>query len=219
MKNSQNKLLFLLALIVSVYACTGPAGEVGPQGSKGDQGDQGPQGPQGDQGPAGADGADGNANVISSDWFKPNAYVLTENIFGIDYIEYDQAAPEITQDIIDSGVVLVYGMLNGYTSTVWPTNQVSLMPILLSYISSGATQTDTWSAIISAGNVRIRFVNNTNLYSTVSTNHSFRYVVIPSSNASGGRVAGLSTQSVIDELNNAGVDINDIDEVLNYFNY
>lgn len=192
-------------LVVAIYACEGPAGEEGPQGS---------QGPAGDQGPT---GEDGNANVIASDWITPTAYILTEDVFGIDYIEHDLSAPEITQEIINSGVVLVYGKLNGYSAPLWPTDQISLMPIVITYIQNGATQTDTWTAILSPANVKIRFVNSTNLYTTLVKNHSFRYIVIPSSEGSVAKAAGAAYNTIIKELSDAGVNIDNSDEVIAYY--
>lgn len=225
MKNFGIKTLLSFVLIVSIFACEGPAGEVGPQGTQGDQGDQGPAGADGTDGAAGADGtdgaagADGNANVISSAWFTPDAYTLIEDVYGIDYIEHDLSAPEITQGIIDSGVVLVYGKLEGYVNSVWPDGQISLMPIVINTILGDAAETDTWSALILTEIVKIRFVNSINRYSTVSKSHSFRYVVIPSPVISDGRVGSLSAKVVLEELRNAGVDTNDIDQVLDYYNY
>lgn len=139
------------------------------------KGDPGPPGPPGPAGPA---GTPGKTNVFYSNWFRPPAYVK-DTVFGIFGFKHNEPAPLITQGIIDSGVVLVYGKLLGYVATVWPVNQVQLMPIDLTYIQSGKTQTDTWNARPSAGNLQIRFVNNTNEYNAISTAHQFRYVIIP----------------------------------------
>ncbi|WP_205783271.1 hypothetical protein [Flagellimonas allohymeniacidonis] len=75
---------------------TGPAGPAGPAGPQGAQGDQGPQGEQGDP---------GTANVIFSGWidseFDANI-IATSSSFSID-------APDLTEAILNEGVVLVYG--------------------------------------------------------------------------------------------------------------
>ena len=68
--------------------------------------------------------------------------------------------------------------------------------------------------ILSARNIKIGFINNNNKYNSVASVHRFRYVVIPSANFSSGRIG---KESIIDHLVNAGVDINDIDEVANYY--
>lgn len=175
MKTKNNILTF--GLMVLALVLTSCSAEDGVDGSDGLQGLQGTTGVDGEDG---ADGQDGNANVISSDWFSPSDYTLTTGFGGINLLENEQAAAEITQEIIDSGVVLTYGKLNGYATSIWPLDQVSLMPISLTYNSS-PSETDNWKAILSAGNVTIRFTNSNNTYSSLSSSHSFRYVVIPES--------------------------------------
>ena len=131
------------------------------KGSKGDKGDP------------------GTANVIYSDWFTPDRYVK-DTLYGIWRFNYDKPVAEITQDIIDKGSVLVYGKLLGYNPVVWPVSQVAQMPIQLTYVQ-GAEMTDTWSALITKGNIKIRFINDRNYYTVISSVHQFRYVIIPGS--------------------------------------
>lgn len=157
----------LMLLVVFVYACK--------------KGDTGPQGPAG---PAGPQGTTGSANVIYSDWFSPPSFTTT-TIFGIKNFDYTRPAPAITQAIIDSGIVLTYGKLSGYNPQVWPAGQVSQLPISLTYVQ-GNTMTDTWSALDSVGKIRINFVNNLNYYSSISVQHSFRYIIVPG----GAKVSG-----------------------------
>ena len=95
----------LIAMVVFVLqgCLKGPAGPIGPEGpagsngSTGPAGQQGQQGPAGPQGPQGPRGATGSANVIYSYWI-PGVYGLANNL----------SVPDITQGILDSGVVLVY---------------------------------------------------------------------------------------------------------------
>lgn len=202
----KTKYVLLAMVILFTFSCA-EDGEVGPQGSAGQDGQDGTNG---------VDGMDGNANVISSDWFTPSSYTLSTGFGGIILLEHDQEATEITQEIIDSGVVLVYGKLNGYNPSIWPTDQVSLLPIILTYDLSPA-DIDTWTALLSVGNIKIRFTNNNNRYSSLNTNHSFRYLIIPSSSSTSGRIAGFSIESIADNLADAGVDINNFDEVLAYY--
>jgi len=217
MKNAILKTKYvLLALVIAFTFSCSEDGAVGPQGTSGQNGADGTNGTDGTDGTDGQDGQDGNANVISSDWFTPSSYTLSTGFGGIKLLDHDQAAPKITQEIIDNGVVLVYGKLNGYTSSVWPTDQIALLPIILTYSTSPAN-IDTWLAILSEGNINIRFTNNNNTYSSLSTNHSFRYIVIPSSSSSSGRMSDNSLESIANNLAVAGVDINNFDEVLAYF--
>ncbi len=156
------------------------------------KGDVGPQGPEG---PAGAQGPQGSPNVKYSDWFTPNAYTLT-TVFGIKHFTYQKTVPEITQPILDSGMVIVFGKLLGYTPSVWPTNQVSQMPIALTYVQSGSTMTDTWSALTAPQKLTIRFVNDKNEYNVIATAHQFRYLIVPGGSKISGRAAGADYQQM-----------------------
>lgn len=165
-------LLLLCAATLLIAGCSGKEGPTGPTG------------PQGQQGPA------GTANVIYSAWFTPSKYD-TATVFGTRNLRYDQAAPQITQAVLDNGVVLTYGKLEGYNPAFWPTGRVALLPITLTYVQ-GNTQIDTWSAYVTVGNLRINFTNNMNLYSSLASSHSFRYVIIP-----GGMSANVVARSGI----------------------
>jgi len=141
---------------------------------------------KGDTGPA---GPAGTANVIYSDWFQPATYTK-DTVFGIWGFSYTQPAPGITQAVVDSGTVIVYGKLKGYNTLIWPTDQVANLPISLTYIQ-GTTMTDTWTGLVSAGQVKIRFVNDHNFWTSISNAHMFRYLIIP-----GGKKATASTANL-----------------------
>ena len=126
----------------------------------------------------GPKGDPGTANVIYSDWIQPLTYTKTV-VFSTNTFTYNIAEPKITQDILDHGVVVVYGKLNGYVSTIWPTDQVSPLPIIINYLSGTTSEIDTWSGVYSLGNVQISMKNNNNIYGSISNAHSFRYVIIP----------------------------------------
>jgi hypothetical protein len=163
-----------LCLAMAVAAC-------------GKDGATGPQGPAGAAGPQGQPGPSGSANVIYSAWFTPSPWAV-DTIFGMINFNFVQAAPGITQSILDSGIVLTYGKLNGYTPTIWPTDQVAELPIVITYTEGSTTYTDTWSAYATVDSLRINFVDNVNLYNSISTAHSFRYVVVPGGVADADRV-------------------------------
>lgn len=151
------KFVFMALVMVFAFSCaengevgpTGPTGQDGQDGNNGLDGQDGADGTNGANGTAGADGTngtagadgtngtdgqDGNANVTSSDWFTASGFTLTTGFGDIKLLDHDHAATEITQEIIDTGVVLVYGNLRGYTTTIWPFNQVSLLPITYSVV-------------------------------------------------------------------------------------
>lgn len=154
---------------------------------KGDVGPQGPQGPQGEQ------GVPGTPNVIYSEWFTPTPW-KKDTVFGVWGFNYSKPAPGITQQVLDSGTVLTFGKLLGYNQAIWPTTQVSQLPINLTYYQ-GSFMTDTWSAYATAGNLRIKFVNDKNYYTTIGNTHKFRYIIIP-----GGKPEGRSRPLSYEEI-------------------
>jgi len=170
-----NYLLLLPAVVMLFAVSCSKNGAVGPQGPQGPQGTSGATGPAG---PTGAKGNTGTANVIYSDWYTPATYTK-DTIFSTYHFYANIAASKITQKILDSGTVVVYGKLDGYTSTIWPSTQISAMPILVTYQEGATTYTDTWSSLVTLGNVQIDFVDDKNLYNGISNAHQFRYVIIP----------------------------------------
>ncbi|MFT3750234.1 MAG: hypothetical protein QM768_18095 [Agriterribacter sp.] len=138
-------------------------------------------GKQGEQGPP------GTANVRYSEWFTPAQY-QSNMVFGIRNFSFDKPVTEISQAIIDSGTVLTFGKMLGYSSSIWPVDRTAQLPILLTYVQSGTSQTDTWSAFVTPGNLRINFTNSVNTYTAIATTHQFRYIIIP-----GGQKVGKSS--------------------------
>ncbi|HEV3326502.1 MAG TPA: hypothetical protein VG052_12885, partial [Puia sp.] len=107
---------------------------------------------------------------------------------------YNDSTSAITQGILDSGVVITFGKLDGYTPAIWPTNQVSALPITITYMEGSTVYNDTWSALVTPGNLRIQFVDDKNLYNGISNAHQFRYVIIPAGAKVGSSVkAGQRT--------------------------
>jgi hypothetical protein len=201
-----NYLLLLTVFTVLFAASCGKNGAVGPQGSAGPQGPAGAAGAAGTAGatgPAGPAGATGTANVMYSAWVTPATYTK-DTLFTTWHLFADIAAPKITQAILDKGAVVVYGKLDGYTSAIWPAAQVSVLPILVTYQEGSTTYTDTWSSLVTPGNVKIDFVNDKNLYNSISNAHQFRYVIIP-----GATLIGAIKQHI---------NLNDYNQVKQAFN-
>ena len=167
-----NNLLFVLAAAALLLSSCGKDGAIGPQGPIG------PVGATGPTGATGSTGATGTANVIYSAWVTPATYVKT-TIFGTVYFSYDLAASKITQNILDKGAVIVYGKLNGYNPVIWPTDQVSALPIVITYMSGSTANIDTWAARDTIGSIHISLTSSTNAYGSISNAHQFRYVIIP----------------------------------------
>jgi hypothetical protein len=170
------RYLFLLTIIclstLLVKCKKGDDGPVGPAGTKGDAGEVGVKGA------TGATGATGTANVIYSDWITPATYTKT-TVFGTLNFTYDIAASKLTQAILDKGTVLVYGKMNGYNPIIWPTDQVSVLPVVINYLNGTTSEIDTWAARSTVGHIQINMTNNNNVYAGLSNAHSFRYVIIP----------------------------------------
>jgi hypothetical protein len=148
--------------------------------SKGDAGPAGPAGPAGAAGPTGSQGPAGSANVIYSSWFTASPWTK-DTVFDVYGFNYDKPTTDITQKVLDSGVVLTFGKLDGYNTLIWPTAQVAPLPITISYRFSpaGITYNDTWTALATPGNLRIRFIDDQNYYGSIATAHQFRYVIVP----------------------------------------
>ncbi len=84
------------------------------------KGDTGPAGPAG---PAGADGEDAEFSIITISFTGEDAGISGSNSF------YDVSVPEMTQDIVDNGCVVVY--INDAMSDT-PDSGWILMPFILS---------------------------------------------------------------------------------------
>lgn len=140
----------------------GPQGEQGEQGPKGEQGEQGPKGEQGEQGPK---GNTGTANVVYSDWI-PSDFPETINN---DFDQWEMFAPELTQEVHDTGVVLVfsrrgttiYPVPNTFFESIREHYEFRLLDINDNLIAVRVFSTD-------GGNIGSPFLNG-----------DYRYVIIP----------------------------------------
>ncbi|SIS39270.1 Collagen triple helix repeat-containing protein [Zobellia uliginosa] len=112
MKTLRN-VLFLTLFGLLTIACS-KEGDRGPEGPQGIQGETGPagadgqdgaDGAQGEPGEDGEDGATGTANVIFSDWI-PSTF---DNNIVATGAGIDIEAERLTNDIMNDGVVIVYG--------------------------------------------------------------------------------------------------------------
>jgi hypothetical protein len=170
-------------------------------------------------------GQPGTANVIYSDWETTSVYSVSK-IFGRTTFKASFAEPKITQSILDQGAIIVYGKLDGYNPEIWPVNQVSQLPIVLSYVqpnpNTGKNQgeIDTWSGVDTLGSVGITFTNNHNLYTkpdSIYNNMQFRYIIIPGGVSATGnslvKIKGKMTNRVINPINVQALQGKSYDEV------
>jgi hypothetical protein len=173
-----------MVLLVMIN-CEGPEGPTGPEGPQGEQGPVGPAGPEGPPGEDGEDGEDGNANVLYSDWFTPThdggGWEQVEGFGDMLTIYFDYSTADISQEILDTGTILVYGNLRGYNNSIWDDDEISSLPITVMYTIGGVTNIDNWDFRATPGNLRMTIQNSENTYTanTISVSHRFRYVIIP----------------------------------------
>lgn len=156
MNTTAMKWLGLAAWMLLAIGCT----KEGPQGAQGPAGPQGPAGQNGNPGPAGPQGSPGTANIYYSDWITLNLRPTSEP----DIFVHDLAAPAITQDIRDKGLVMVYYEFAGF---VYP------LPI--------ATQ--LWFNY-AVGRMLLLGATNT------ANGNRFRYVLVPAGTPVNGRIGG-----------------------------
>lgn len=160
--------LILLLAVAGLSACEGPEGPTGPAGSSGAQGPVGTAGPQ---------GPTGTANVIYSAWTRAGTWTKT-NVFGVDRFYAEIQADRLSQEVLDRGVVLVYAKLET------DNNQVRQLPIT---VYAQFTE-DIIDFSLNLGKVRVWStpVRGPATPVTPSSNHLFRYVLIPGGQA--GRI-------------------------------
>jgi len=204
MKKIFNHSLFILGLLmaITITSCTkeGEIGPIGPQGSQGEAGPQGEQGPKGDNGQDGQDGQDGedgNANIIYSEWFTSGGAWTKPGSDGYDAY-FDRAAPGVTQDIIDSGIVLSYANITMFSGGIKP------LPF-----TTGNGVTSLWNYFITdIGNIRFIATNLEHDDRTFVPSRfiEFRYVIVP-----GGQLGakGAATKNELKKMS--------YQEVMEYF--
>lgn len=184
MKKIHYIFAFVAALMLASCAkdgATGPQGPVGPAGPQGTPGAQGapgatgPQGPAGPAGPAGATGPDGGTLIIYSAWVTPAGPNVVKSLNGLSERSWDIAAPQLTQAVLNTGRVAVYGtnLNNFYGQQVWPSGKVGLFPITVNG--------DTWTADVRQGTIHVIMVTRGNSAVDLANAFSLRYIAIPGS--------------------------------------
>lgn len=155
-----------IMMIALAFSSCSKDGEMGPQGPQGSQGSQGLQGEQGVEGPQ---GDLGTANVIYSDWITVQESDWSPNTGTVTRKTATLTAPEITQEHIDAGAVLVYVQKVFDASP----NRIVLLPMddnTFEFVLEGI---DVGEIIIKARRIDL---------GTFSNNFvplPFRYVIIP----------------------------------------
>ncbi|MEX2511262.1 MAG: hypothetical protein WD398_00030 [Cyclobacteriaceae bacterium] len=190
----------------------GEPGEPGPQGERGSQGEQGRRGEQGEPGPP---GEDGNANVLVK------TITVTEEGYIDDYLSAKHSNntlfffpakiakiddQDITQDIVDNGLVLAYIRVPlglGFQPTQWVN-----LPYTYRHINQ--IYTGNYSSAFSLNTFTLAFYFTKNTEGTMPNirdwevpDNSIKYVIIS------GHVAARLSSARIDLTN-----LNAIEEFL-----
>ncbi|ELR69838.1 hypothetical protein C900_04541 [Fulvivirga imtechensis AK7] len=186
MKCTKLKLKWLLVVLLLSFSGCGEDGDPGPQGPQGEQGSQGETGDKGDKGDP------GNANVIYSNWIKPEWYESGSNY----YIWY-HVDENMTADVVDRGIIFIYYRSSATSSLVMPLHyepsDVDFIPLFQKYY-----QSITYTIYLGA------YSTNASQLAAIRNNYQFRYVLVPGSNLTGGKVAA--------------VDYSDYDQVKIFYN-
>ena len=176
---------------------TGTTGATGPQGPKGDSGTIGPKGDSGINGADGTNGADGatgpqgpagNASVIYSNWFSNTTMDIpwadtTLSATGETMGWALKYTPDITQGILDSGVVLCYAR-----------SYVMIAPQLLPYFVFGLQL----NFAPMEGSILFYISNPSSSYTSgiyPDDSFDYRYIIIPGSIVANGRLRDPRTMS------------------------
>jgi len=169
MKNVINffSVLFITGLILSCSSEDGEDGAMGPQGVAGTDG---------------TDGEDGTANVIYSDWFPSQ---FPDDIDGTNYV-FSVAAPDLTAEIVEKGLVLVYGRF--YSGD--DIGVIFQLPHIFPFSQQFYTHSFTTPPASNAMRVFIILLSMDNTPIGSSLFEEYRYVII-----SGGTPAGKSATS------------------------
>jgi len=155
MKTTPARLIAATLLAVALAACSGSAGETGPTGPEGPHGPTGPagptgpQGPQGPQGVPGTQGATGPQGPVGPQGPAGTSTVLVTLDYGFALRSNgtgDQtwSVPQITQSVIDNGVVVGYIQLG--SAGTWT---------MLPHVFVNGTFSHTMLLTFSLGSVRL----------------------------------------------------------------
>jgi hypothetical protein len=164
-----SKTIFTLFLIaISTISCSSDDGTDGINGTNGVDGQAGPA------------GAAGTANVIYSAWITAPASVA-ETIDGSSGMSTSIAAPQLSEDILAKGTILVYMSFGAGTFT-------------LPYTSNAGGSTNTITAIATAKKIKLfRFTHSGVGTVNIPTSLSWRYILIP-----GGAAAATAKNAKLD---------------------
>ena len=212
MKTTLLKRIFigLLGLILTI-GCSeeGAVGPIGPQGLQGEQGIQGEPGQDGTDGQDGADGEDGQDGQDGADGEDGNANVATyifnvPNDFGSSFrIDF----PELTQSVLENDAILTYLRRSDTNigTTYFPIPGISIAYLIELELSLGVAATYFYDRR-----------TGDSLAPPDGVFDVIKFVIISTNSTTSGK---SSKESILQELKDAGVDVNDYQQVAEYFGF
>lgn len=226
-------LVFLFAGCSLFEGPEGPQGDPGPQGEQGlqgeqgeegpqgEQGEQGPQGEQGEKGEPGAPGEDGNANVLvktisvansnyEDDYLSAKHSNNTLFFFPAKVAKIED--PDITEDIIDNGLVLAY--IEVPVGLAFNPSQWTSLPYTYRHLNQ--IYSGNYSSAYSPGTFTLYFYFTRNMDGSmpnirdweVPTNR-IKYIIISgnvTAQMSNARIDLSDFEAVAEYLENGGID-------------
>lgn len=170
---TKNTLLAALLFSITFYCCK--------------KGETGPAGPAGPQGPQGSQGSTGSANVIYSDWLSVSASEWKDTVMtNIPRAQrVIKTASALTQQILDSGVILAY--LKDVANNIYPLPfTYNINPARVhGFVPNIGKFTFYEYATDGTGGVP-------------STTNRYRYILIPGGTKTGGRLVDWSKFSYME---------------------
>lgn len=159
-------LLFIASLLL---ACSKEDDATGPQGPAGAVGQNGQDGAPGEKGET------GTANILYSDWLEADWGNVND-----DYAEFFIEAPEITQQIIDTGLILAYGKTTSGQFFLLPTSVFNVTTIE-NYLV----------AVDELGTLKILVKETNNQILGTPVLNRFRFVIVPDGMPLSGKSATI----------------------------
>jgi hypothetical protein len=192
MKRSISRLTYLAGalLMFGLIACEGPEGPPGADGMDGADGTNG------------VDGADGNANVTTVSLTSTDIIWTAGSFLGTPANVYSFTENAVNQDIIDHGTVLGYFL---FSSQWWA------MPFTWENSSGTSRQYVLFNYAL---NTISLYAYQTSGVLDPSTIEEYRFLLITDNTVT---KSAASAQGVLDKLDQAGIDVNNYYEVMDYF--
>lgn len=193
--------LAIMIAFLGVVSCEGPEGPEGPAGPTGATGAAGPAGP------AGAAGQNGNANVTTISLPASEITWAEEIYFGRTANIYSLTNDAINQDILDHGTILGYCKIMELPD-IWtplPFMRESNDGLNRMYIQFDYT----------LNTITIMAYQTTGIFDPTDYAIEYRFMLITDNTITGAK--GEGAEDLLARLKKAGVDLDDYNEVTEYF--